>query len=139
MKVVMVVDDDPRIVRLLKHQLERDLDCKVYGVVDSGNAVDMAMLLSPDLIVLDVAMPGHDGGDVALQMRAHPHLSRIPIVFYSSLVTGKEAEQMKQRGCRQEYVSKTDTPWGLMSVIRSEFGRSEVGVAVPPVASLQPA
>ena len=139
MKVVMVVDDDPGIVRLLKCQLERDLGCRVYGVVDSRNAVEMALILIPDMIVLDVAMPGSDGGEVAAQMRAHPRLSRIPIVFYSSLVTGKEVERLKQQGCKHEYVSKADSPWGLVSVIRGKFEQGKYSIATQPVANLQPA
>jgi len=137
MKVVMMVDDDPRLIRLMKSQLERELNCRVYGVADARHAVNMALLLNPDVIVLDVAMPDHDGGEVASQLRACQQLSRVPIIFYSGLLTGPEAAQLKQQGCRQTYVSKLETLWGLTSVIRREFNWCSADATVSSVL-LQP-
>jgi CheY-like chemotaxis protein len=57
---------------------------------DSGKAHQTARNIQPDLILLDIAMPETDGGEVAAWIQSDPALHRIPIVFLTALVTTAE-------------------------------------------------
>ena len=80
---VLVVDDDPVIVKLL--QLNFELEG--YHVISASNgaaALERAREDHPDVVVLDVMMPGLDGLEVARQLRAAPETERLPILFLSA-------------------------------------------------------
>jgi CheY-like chemotaxis protein len=84
---ILVVDDECGFTHLLKHVLFR---YEIREVNDSQLALETARQFSPELILLDVVMPGLDGGDLALQFRSDPLVRRIPIVFLTAIVSLKE-------------------------------------------------
>lgn len=59
---------------------------------DATKAYQTARSLRPDVILLDVAMPERDGGDVAAQIDADPELQRRPIIFLTALITETETK-----------------------------------------------
>jgi chemosensory pili system protein ChpA (sensor histidine kinase/response regulator) len=81
--LVLVVDDDDDARELLALGLER-LGFRVEQGIDGDDAVPKADALRPDVIVMDYAMPGVDGGEAARRLGAHPGTRSIPIL----LVTG---------------------------------------------------
>jgi len=86
---ILIVDDDPIILTLLEH----DLTGAGYDVVraEAGQrALRLAQQEQPDLIILDIMMPGMDGGDVAENLASSPGTCNIPIIYLSSLVTPSE-------------------------------------------------
>jgi two-component system OmpR family response regulator len=89
-KRILVVDDEPSITRLLKLNLEQTGDYLVRTENDSKAAGAAAEQFRPDLILLDVMMPGLDGGEVASALRAHPAIQGVPIVFLTAAVTREE-------------------------------------------------
>ena len=105
-KRILVVDDDKRITYSIKSYLERFCDCSVLEVHDPAIAMDVARRFRPDLIVLDIAMPGKDGGDVAKEMRSHPELEHIPISFLTGMVR-KDEQPRCARGQMEHLVSKS--------------------------------
>jgi len=84
---ILVVDDEGGFTHLLKLVLTR---YEISEVNDSQRALETARQFKPDIILLDVVMPGLDGGDLASQFRSDPELKRIPIVFLTSVVSTKE-------------------------------------------------
>lgn len=91
-KKILIVDDEASMTRMLKRNLEATYKYLVRTENSSAEAVKAAIEFQPDLILLDVMMPGLDGGDVASQIKEDSRLSRIPIVFLSAIVTKSEAE-----------------------------------------------
>src|ERR1035437_1060979 len=89
---VLVVDDEEAIGRVLKAGLEMH-GFTVRYEVRSMDAIQACLEFHPDLVLLDIGMPGKDGGLVASDMRSHPTLRRIPVIFLSSLVNTEEAER----------------------------------------------
>jgi len=89
-KRVLVVDDEPSITRLLKLNLEQTGDYEVATENVSKAALATAEKFRPDLILLDVMMPGLDGGDVAGKLQASPTIKGVPIVFLTAAITKKE-------------------------------------------------
>ena len=83
---VLVVDDAPEVRRLLAHRLPIYGSFEVVAEADDGEAgIARAREVQPDLVVLDVLMPGRSGIDVAPEIRVAAPRSRI--VLYSSLDT----------------------------------------------------
>jgi CheY-like chemotaxis protein len=79
---VLVIDDDPAIVDVLEIALE-DEGYRVLAAVD-GEALQVAHDLQPNLILLDIMMPGMDGVEVSRRLRADPATAGIPIVVMSA-------------------------------------------------------
>ena len=79
---VLVVDDESMNIRLL-HELLRD-DFEIFMAVDGLQAIKKSQSLHPDLILLDVVMPGMDGYQVCGQLKSEPETADIPIIFVTS-------------------------------------------------------
>lgn len=81
-KTLLVVDDDPAV----RESLEELFRCQGYHVltaVDGEAGLRAVRAERPDLMVLDVAMPGLDGFRVATQIKNDPTLTQMPIILYS--------------------------------------------------------
>jgi two-component system OmpR family response regulator len=89
-KRILVVDDKPSDTRLVRLCLEQTNDYVVREENNSARALATALEFRPQLILLDVRMPGLDGGDLATNLRANPSLQAVPIIFLTSLVTKSE-------------------------------------------------
>lgn len=81
-KSILVVDDDQNIRRLLQQELEAE-KYLVYEAADGREALEQVKLHRPDLITLDVMMPGLSGFEVAALLRASPETMGIPIIIVS--------------------------------------------------------
>jgi two-component system, OmpR family, response regulator len=92
-KRILVVDDEPSITRMLKLNLEQTGDYQVAMENDARRALAAAEQLQPDLMLLDVMMPGLDGGNLAGQLQASPKLKGVPIVFLTAAVTRNEVRE----------------------------------------------
>ena len=98
-KRILVVDDQSDITRLLKRGLEQTNDYEVREENDSRAALAAAEEFRPHLILLDVMMPGLDGGELANSLRASAKLKSVPIVFLTAAITKEEvAEKEGQAG-----------------------------------------
>ena len=91
-KRILVVDDEASITRLLKLNLEQTEDYVVRTENAAQAALAAALEFRPDLILLDVAMPGMDGGEVARRIQAASKLNNIPIIFLTALATKDEVK-----------------------------------------------
>ena len=89
-KRILVVDDEPSITRLLKLNLEQTNDYEVRAENDAEAAMAAAEEFKPHLILLDVMMPGLDGGELASRFQANPRLKSVPIVFLTAAATKGE-------------------------------------------------
>ncbi len=81
---VLIVDDEPAIRLLARVNLEAD-GIEVLEAGDGESGLESALRARPDLILLDVVMPGLDGLEVAERLRADERTRGIPIVFMSGL------------------------------------------------------
>ena len=88
---ILIVDNDRDSTHLVKILLEKTGWYSVLEENDATRAHLSAQNVRPDLILLDVMMPGTDGGEVAAQIEADPDLQRTPIIFLTALVTKAEA------------------------------------------------
>ena len=89
-KKVFIVDDEVSFTRMLKANLERT---GLYSVVTENDpmvALEAAKSFQPDVMFLDVMMPGMEGGELAALMREDKTLAAVPIVFMTAIVTKEE-------------------------------------------------
>jgi len=89
-KRILVVDDEASITRLLKLNLEQTNEYVVRAENDAQASLAAAEQFQPDLILLDVMMPGLDGGQLASMFQAHPKFKNVPIVFLTAAATKGE-------------------------------------------------
>ena len=82
--LLLVADDEPSNVEILCDLLEA-LDYRTVGVASGEAALAAARARRPDLVLLDVMMPGMDGYEVCRRLRADPHTAGIPVVFVTAL------------------------------------------------------
>lgn len=88
---ILVVDDDPKLSEIVRVFLQKTQRFEIRVENRSNQAVAAALEFRPALILLDVDMPGKDGGDVARELRATPALRGVQIIFLTSLVSSAEA------------------------------------------------
>ena len=89
-KRVLIVDDEPGFTRLLKLNLHHTGRYTAEVVNDSAEAVQAAERFTPDIVLLDVMMPGLDGSEVADRLHAVPKFRDIPIIFLTAAVKKQE-------------------------------------------------
>lgn len=101
---ILIVDDDVPLVRGLKLALENQ-GYVVRAVNRGAQTLDAAVSFKPDLILLDVMMPGMDGWEVLGQIRAHPSTEQTPVI----MLTAVDADASKIKGFSlgsDDYVTK---------------------------------
>ena len=87
---ILIVDDNHDFTYSAKLGLERTGRYSVWEENEPARAHQTAQRVKPDLILLDIAMPETDGGEVAARIESDPTLHRTPIVFLTALVTKAE-------------------------------------------------
>ena len=113
---VVVADDDPTITALLKATLQNyDFECHVGR--DGGQALELAEMLQPDAVVLDLNMPHFDGFEVLAAIKQAPATARIPVV----LLSARQQEVDILRGFSlgaDDYVVKPFSPVELVARVK---------------------
>ena len=120
MKTILVVDDEPGITRLVRDYLER----AGFGVLVAGDgetALQTTRAAKPDLVVLDLGLPGRDGLDVTRELRRG---SDVPIIVVTA--RGEESDRIVglELGA-DDYVVKPFSPGELVARVRAVFRRAE--------------
>ena len=125
---ILVVDDEPKIVRLARDYLEKN-GFRVVSAGDGGSALAMARREKPDLIVLDLLLPGMDGREVCRILRAE---SDVPIIMLTAL--SEESDQIVglEIGA-DDYIVKPFSPRALVARVRALLRRTQGGVRAPAV------
>ncbi len=116
-KRILLVDDEATITRTLKLYLEGTDAYEVRAENRGSAALQAAREFKPDLILLDVAMPDMDGGEVAAQLRADDALKGTPIVFLTALVKKQEVVTSGGDIGGYAYIAKPLEPEKIIEVI----------------------
>ena len=118
--VVLVADDDPDILALVRFRLERD-GYEVLSALDGEMALDLALARTPDLAVLDVMMPRLDGYEVTRRLREHGPTTTIPIILLTARVQEPDLERGFEAGA-DDYVTKPFSPQALGERVQAALG-----------------
>lgn len=123
---ILVVDDEQPIADILKFNLEKE-GYRVVCAFDGISAVDIAVKQQPDLILLDLMLPGMDGMDVCREVRGH-HLQTAII-----MLTAKDGEIDKVLGLElgaDDYVTKPFSTRELLARVKAQMRRQREVAAV---------
>lgn len=102
--LILIADDNPRSRELLRTVLEQD-GYEVLEYADGEAALLGAQQYVPDLILLDIRMPGRNGFEVAAALRCVPSLARLPIVALTASAMQGDRERILSSGF-DEYLPK---------------------------------
>ena len=125
-ELVLVVDDEPKIAKLAKDYLERG-GFRVVTVGDGTSAVQTTRSERPDMIVLDLNLPGMDGLDVCRQIR---RISDVPIIMLTARVDETDRLIGLELGA-DDYITKPFSPRELVARVRAVLRRAQGGVRQP--------
>ncbi len=121
MKTVLVVDDEKDIIQLIRYNLERE-GFRVESALDGNAALLKANEVRPDVILLDIMLPGKDGYEVIKTLNQSDKTNSIPVIF----LTAKSAEFDEVLGLElgaDDYIVKPISPRKLISRIRAVLRR----------------
>jgi len=91
-KKILIVDDEQDALSIL----EKELAGRGYSVISADNGddtINLAKSECPNLIILDIWMPGMDGAEIAKRLKEDPKTTDIPIIFLTCLYQKKEGEE----------------------------------------------
>src|SRR5947207_13221987 len=120
MKSVLVVEDEPRIAQIVQDYL-RHAGFGVLIAADGAGALALARDRLPDLIVLDLGLPGMDGLDVAKQIRRD---SQVPLIMLTARVEESDRLVGLELGA-DDYITKPFSPRELVARVRAVLRRVE--------------
>ncbi len=115
---ILLVEDDPDIQAVGQLALEAVGGFTVQVCGSGQEALKRASAFAPDLILLDVMMPGMDGPSTLSALRAQPETAGIPVMFMTAKVQPHEIARYKELGA-VEVISKPFDPMTLSDTIRT--------------------
>ncbi len=122
-KQVLLVDDDQNIRTLAQMGLEGLTDWKVELAASGAEAIRKASELKPDLIILDVMMPGMDGPTTLGELRKVDSLTGIPVIFMTAKAQTHELELYQRMGAKG-IITKPFDPMTLPDDIQGILNKS---------------
>jgi DNA-binding response OmpR family regulator len=97
MKKVLLIEDEPHIIEALTFLLEQE-GCEVSSHSDGALAAHKAASYAPDLIILDVMLPGKSGFEIFDEIRSHAHLASTPVLMLTAKGQTKDREAAERAG-----------------------------------------
>ena len=129
---VLVVDDDPDILELLKYNLVKE-GYEVKTAEDGKEAVKTAKTFLPDLILLDIMMPHQDGVETCRQIREIPEMANSHVTFLTARAEEYSEVAAFEVGA-DDYITKPIKPRALMSRISALFRKEKKNKVVPKIS-----
>jgi len=120
---VLIVDDETLNIRFLENLLSSEIDIGVIFTTSGEDALDIARSTNkPDLILLDIVMPGLDGYEVCRRLKADPETASIPVIF----ITTKGGPEEEARGLdlgAVDYILKPFDPDAVQKKVRNHLAQ----------------
>ena len=120
---ILMVEDEPDIQVVAKLALEAIGGFSVESCTSGAEALQVAPGFAPDLILLDVMMPGMDGPTTLVALRAVPDLAATPMIFMTAKAQAHEIARYKQLGAL-DVVAKPFDPMSLAATVLAIWNRA---------------
>lgn len=122
-KKILIIDDEENFCKLVKKNIEQTGEFEVYMATNGEDGINLVREIKPDLILLDIVMPGMDGADVTSIIRNDETIEDIPIVFLTAIVREGEASSDVSFTRGYSVLTKTATVAELVACIRKNVRR----------------
>ena len=122
--IILVAEDRPDIRKLISMTMDYG-DFEVDEADSGQSALRMMEALRPDIVLLDIMMPGElDGYQVCERIRAHPKFSRTPVVMLTARAQESDKEEGLRHGCTA-YLTKPFSPLLLIETVEKILATAE--------------
>jgi two-component system, OmpR family, alkaline phosphatase synthesis response regulator PhoP len=119
---IVVIEDEPDILEVLSFNLRRE-GYEVIGATTGGAGLATVARESPDLVLLDLLLPGVDGLDVCRRLRSEPGTSRVPVIMVTA--KGEESDVVLGLGVgADDYIQKPFSPRELVARVKAVLRRA---------------
>jgi two-component system alkaline phosphatase synthesis response regulator PhoP len=132
---ILVVDDDPQIVRLLRAYLEQ-ASFEVFVAYDGETALHAIRRERPDLVVLDLMLPDRDGWEITRLVRGDAAIASTPIVMLTARVEDTDKIVGLEMGA-DDYITKPFNPQVVVAHVRAVLRRATVGPRPPRLLQIR--
>lgn len=116
-KKILIIDDEKGFTDMLKINLELTQKYEVIVENTSTNALNTAIDCNPDLILLDIIMPGIQGSDLGFLFKEHGKLNQTPVVFLTATVTKDEVDIQGGKINGYPFIAKPSNLLEILKVI----------------------
>ncbi len=122
LKRVLFVEDDPDMQTVARVALEALGGFSVLGCISGAEALERVEAFAPDLILLDVMMPGMDGLETLRLLRLLPGAAAVPVVFMTASPQAQDVLEYRAAGA-VDVIAKPFNPMTLPATVRSIWNR----------------
>ena len=116
-KRILIVEDDKFLRELISHKLIKE-GYDIIEAADGEEGIKKAMEEKPDLVLLDLILPGIDGFEVLYRMKASPETSSIPVIILSNLGQKDDVEKGMRLGASDYLIKAHFTPGEIIGKIK---------------------
>ena len=117
MTTILIVEDDEKNMKLARDVLQ----AKGYAILEAvtgEDGVKLAIERKPDLVLMDIQLPGIDGHEATRRIKAAPALARTPVIAVTSYALTGDDKKAAEAGC-DDYVTKPFSPSALLAKVRA--------------------
>lgn len=123
-KKIVIVEDEPDILEVLSYNLKRE-GFEVTTALDGTTGLGLVEKLAPDLVLLDLMLPGIDGLEICRQIKGNKKLAHISVIMVSA--KGEESDVVLGLGIgADDYIAKPFSPRELIARVKAVIRRSQV-------------
>ncbi|MFW6069016.1 MAG: response regulator [Chloroflexota bacterium] len=133
---IVAIDDHPDTIQLIEMALQRH-GYEVYGAFSGPEGLEIAERERPDLILLDMMMPGMDGNAVCRSIRQNPDLAKTPIIMFTAKSQALDKKVSFDAGA-DDYITKPTRPSELLERIEALLARQSTTAQEQDQTQVQP-
>jgi phosphate regulon transcriptional regulator PhoB len=119
---ILVIDDEKDLIELVRYNLEKE-GFDVIAATDGQAGLEVVKRHRPDLVVLDLMMPGLDGLQVCQRLRSDPRQGRIPVIMLTAKATEADRVVGLELGA-DDYITKPFSPREVVARVKAVLRRS---------------
>lgn len=119
---VLIIEDDPDIARMYKTHLE-EVGCQVLHTDDGRKGFEMAKAEQPDVVLLDLRLPGMYGTDVLKLLKGDNETKKIVVFVLTNMLYPGEREAVEELGAADVLIKAETTPREISDLIRQYFNK----------------
>ncbi len=116
---VLMIEDDPLVTDVILERLSK-AGCVPYSSETGDDAVSLATQFQPDVVILDLMLPGKQGEEVLVELKSHPDLKHIPVVVFSNKAEDADVSKNLAHGA-ERYLIKATTDLAEIATIVKEI------------------
>ncbi len=128
MSTTVLLCDDEDILRQLVRATLGNGEYSIVEAADGDESLELARQTRPDLIVLDMMMPGRSGLEVLRELRADPEISATPVIMLTARARESDRDEATAAGA-DRYLAKAFSPLELLSVVEDLLERGQSRLA----------